>query len=318
MTKHNRGKSRRERLFDDYSTNLQFYRPNSKGLFICPLCFKSFDHRALDNGDLAIEHIIPSSMGGRLETLTCKNCNNQSGANLEGHLKRQVEMDDIFKGNRREPVRVKVAVGEGEQTADVYLFDEDGSFSLQILGKPELSNPTQLAKVIEALENNPREFDLQFNLGYKELPAKVAKIRIAYLLMFRQFGYGYIPNPYLDVVRELINAPTADSAPLSGLFNLREHDTPTGVGLLTKPESLRGFAGFVNLPTTTSLRFCVLFPGFDQFSGDLYDRLRGKIQEGAKQEEMAVTIFEYDPRHLTSPEYVGLPHRIWQTLLNHP
>ena len=52
--------------------------------FICPICLKTFDFSDYDN--ITIEHVPPEKLGGRPLLLTCKDCNNVCGSNLDVHL----------------------------------------------------------------------------------------------------------------------------------------------------------------------------------------------------------------------------------------
>ncbi|HEX4137050.1 MAG TPA: HNH endonuclease [Bryobacteraceae bacterium] len=51
---------------------------------------------------LSIEHVIPSSVGGQLKTLTCRTCNNQSGSALDAHFVGMVRVEDWAQGDRSE------------------------------------------------------------------------------------------------------------------------------------------------------------------------------------------------------------------------
>ena len=48
---------------------------------ICPLCWQETRYE-----DLSHEHVVPGSVGGTCNTLTCRPCNNEHGSSLDSHL----------------------------------------------------------------------------------------------------------------------------------------------------------------------------------------------------------------------------------------
>jgi len=57
-------------------------RSNYFGAVACPLCLAEF--RLADIADLSREHVVPSKLGGRTETLTCRRkCNNTHGSRTD-------------------------------------------------------------------------------------------------------------------------------------------------------------------------------------------------------------------------------------------
>lgn len=296
------------RLYDYYASNLQLLVPNSGGAFACPLCLRGYDKTAIADGTLTREHIIPSSMRGEMLTLTCKSCNNTSGSRLEAHLKQEETSTAILTGDLYEPIRGKIFVGDGEQTADFWLSED----RIQIDGIPELSNPALQAKLIEAFRDNPESFKVKLDLGYLNHRTLVARIRIAYLLMFRHFGYGYVLNPHLDQIRKLIAQPEPDSEVLKGLFRPNSGTLPNGVGLVKAPSEIRSFICVVVLPESNLGRFGMLFPGFDEAGGALYSRLRERWNDEVMVEDIEATMFPYREDQLIDPGYVGSSLEIWR------
>ncbi|MBK9209082.1 MAG: hypothetical protein IPL71_12575 [Anaerolineales bacterium] len=52
----------------------------------------------MKSGELTLEHIIPSALGGKFITLTCKECNSKSGELLDAHLIQRLRTEDILTG----------------------------------------------------------------------------------------------------------------------------------------------------------------------------------------------------------------------------
>ena len=76
-------------LYKDIIENLPFIDEKGEkkelvNTFICPICLKTFD--ILDYDNITIEHVPPEKLGGRPLLLTCKDCNNVCGSNLDVYL----------------------------------------------------------------------------------------------------------------------------------------------------------------------------------------------------------------------------------------
>ena len=74
------------RMFEAYASNLSSFAPSLQNIFGCPLCFRGFTRDALESEGLTEEHIISRELGGRLITITCKECNSQGGSELDVEL----------------------------------------------------------------------------------------------------------------------------------------------------------------------------------------------------------------------------------------
>jgi hypothetical protein len=180
-----------ERLFEDYSRNLSFYHPPLEHTFLCPLCLQPFNKNAIQSGKLTIEHIIPAGIGGKLVTLTCKECNSESGHRLDAHLVQRMRVEDILAGKSDLPLRIRINVGKGEFGGDLYLSNDQHP-NIQIIGLQDISNPKLHKLALNEFDTGLKVLSIHGSLGFKEIPSRVAALRVAYLLMFRYFGYGYI------------------------------------------------------------------------------------------------------------------------------
>lgn len=179
------------RLFDQLSNDLTALRPNHRGDVVYPLCLRAFGREAIGDkspNGLSIEHVIPSSVGGRLETLTCRACNNQDGSSLDAHFVSMVRILDWAKGDGSEL--------KGTVTADGVALpmrlsrDENGCSTIRILGgKPEAIE--KFRATMAQLGDGDR-MQLDFSLDYAELPARKALVRIAYLGMFIMVDYRFV------------------------------------------------------------------------------------------------------------------------------
>jgi len=307
---NNRRNRRLNNLFSRFSTNLQFYRPELGGVVVCPLCLGIFERNAIETGNLTVEHIIPSSIGGRMTTITCKACNNIDGTKLDSQLPKRFNAEDIMTGKLDESLRGRIFVGSYEQTADVSLF-KNGEFSVKIIGLPKQSDPKQIDGIIESLKSGEREIKFDFNLGYRAYLSNVAIIRACYLMMFRYFGYGYILLPYLDDVRKLIRRPEPDSPVLTGLIKWNDVPKSNVISFIKKPKELRCFSPILDLSTSTVRFYGMLFPGFDEAAKSFYRDLSANANMLKETLSPILDIIDYDQAFLTQPSYKSLPFRIW-------
>jgi 5-methylcytosine-specific restriction endonuclease McrA len=93
-----RGQKKIRGLFQEASRLLRQVRPESRELFVCPLCLREFTIEATGGDRLSVEHVIPSALGGKVETLTCTECNNAQGSTLDSHVVKAMEALDGLSG----------------------------------------------------------------------------------------------------------------------------------------------------------------------------------------------------------------------------
>ncbi len=138
--------SKRRRLtryFEAYASNLSFFIPSLRNVFACPLCLRGFNPDALESEGLTEEHVISRELGGKLITLTCKDCNSRGGADLDVHLANEFRALDKISGLRAKPFKGRVKVGDVKQDVEVYVSG-DQSPRLRIIGDTKRTNPKEV------------------------------------------------------------------------------------------------------------------------------------------------------------------------------
>ena len=131
--------------------------------FVCPLCLYAFSCVPASFDRVTKEHIIPSSLGGTLITLTCKDCNNESGSRLESHLVQRVRVD-----SRNKPVLATIDFGRAKFRAEMRVPRPDGK-KIAIVGIAKQSDPRQVTEAIRILseeEWHGREVKMDIGLRY--------------------------------------------------------------------------------------------------------------------------------------------------------
>lgn len=259
--------------------------PEQAEVFACPLCKREFEWEYV-HSDLSIEHVVPSSLGGRLETLTCRDCNSGSGHRIDADLAELVNARDFFSGLGDETRFSNVRIGNGEFNADFHLSQE----SVRLIVRPDNSNPERLAEALGVLDDSVStgadiigSVSTQFR--YDSLRARVSVLKMAYLLLFHYFGYGYIFQPGVSQVREQIACPDQDMfVSWSVLLRGLTPPDPFGVSLVHSPPEIRCFLVTMKLSDKTDDYAGAFLPGMGVEAQDFYSRLRvwRQSQEMAK------------------------------------
>lgn len=172
-------------------SGLQTVRSNE---LICPLCWQStpFD-------DLSLEHIVPSSVGGRQTTLTCRTCNNDHGRKLDSHLANFQQVHDAFRGHGH--LRTKLNINGNEMVANLQW--KEGQKSFHIVGKA--SNPIALTtSEADFHSGNVDEFTFTILYNYARNNFKTSLLRSAYLVLFKRFGYEYAKHSIANEIRKRV------------------------------------------------------------------------------------------------------------------
>lgn len=302
---------RRLALFDLYSANLAWYAPNWAGHFACPLCLRLFSKEACTGEILTIDHIVTGAVGGRAVTLTCKACNDRSGSGAEASLVGKLDVEDKLRGKSTTPLSVDLRFAEGEFPADVR-FLPDGGGEIVILGRPGPQVESRF-KMVETAVQQREDFHMRFSLGYRSRHPAVAVLRMGYLAMFRQFGYGYLRCPGAQIIRDQIARPEEQLMDFLGVADgaLEVPDPPPypiTVGFLREPQHLRCFVVYLRLTTKSGTRrdVAVVMPGFDE--GNVYARWK---EQKAPLLGLSVKVLQYDIQDLTDPRARNLASRLW-------
>lgn len=303
--------SRRERLFDCYAANLSACRREYTESFACPLCLRLFDREALAARDVTEEHIVPSSLGGRMVTLTCRECNCTAGSGLESHLVRRLERDDFVAGISPKPLLVRVSIGQGEIAGEVHRYPD----RIELHGIPEMSKPELHALAVSSLRSGvlPPDMSLRLPLGFKGLPSWIAVLRMGYLLAFCYFGYGYIMHPNVAQVRDQIKRPDAAAISVEAVRCVEQWPYVGNLlGLLYAPSRLRCFFAVLELSTDVVRHYGVVLPGLDAQSRDIYNRWGESAGAVAELQPKAVFL-PLDPDRVCDPNKADFASRFWRT-----
>ena len=319
------GQAKREKLFDYFSKNLATVKrhpklhitPEFEDGVICPMCFKLFTREGLssDYDDrLTLEDVPPIALGGQPLLLTCKVCNNKAGSQLDAHLTRMLEMEEFLLGIPGVKIRTKFRPAPGIQLPATTRFAQDGSIDIRYL--PKRSHPDQIRLLNELAQNGKiNNISLDFLPGHKINRSEIALIRIAYLLAFAKFGYGFLINPAIHWVRQQIQSPADKLLPDWGIMPGTFPDEALGVSILYQPTELRGFLVVFDLQTAIrSTRYGILLPGPTSPSGCIYQNL-ADLRSNPEVKNITYSIHGLpNLDYLGNPELAFASHELWKNL----
>ncbi len=270
--------SRLERLFDYYAADLERFAPKYGGHFACPLCCRVFKKAEKLREIVAEEHAVPSQLGGRVVTLTCRGCNSHGGATLDAHLIQRVRIEA-----NKLPMRTRFKIGTAAFGAEMYAQRDPGT-PIKITVIEKQSDPLQVKEVQRLLEEGQATINLNVKFDYNENRSVVALVRAAYLLMFRTFGYRYVLDASAAVVRKQLENPVQRTAVLDGIMWRITDAVPAGstVSILQAPPSTRSFFVIMTLDKETKHIAGVTLPPPGTDGSDLYPYLQSPEARGTK------------------------------------
>lgn len=283
---------------------------------MCPICFRSFSEKAIENKQITIEDIIPSSIKKSFLTLTCKDCNNLGGTILDSHLANRFKHEDILAGKDMSPLRGKLIIDSEHITADIYL-PSDADPNIKVVGIPELSDPQKVQRINEKFDAGAESFQITGELGYRDLPSRISILKIAYLMAFSCFGYGYIKYNFLDPVRRQIMNSTEETEVMKGVVKL---DFPilekSCVTVLKEPGNLKCFFVSLNLSTKQKRFVGVVLPGFDEANIKIYARWASIDYTDISMKSVVVKPVPYYEDFLINQQYKHYAIAAWKILQN--
>lgn len=322
---YSKGYKIRKALFEKFVINHNHLRkrpnyrvtPDIEDTIICPICMKLFERKALRTewvDHLTLEDVPPKSLGGNPMLLTCKICNNIAGTQLDVHLLKKLESEEVLAGISNKGLPTRFKPGEGiDLSATIYVNPENG---ISIEYFPNRSDPEHInrLKTIED-EGRIKSISAKINLGYKEGRPEVATVRIAYLYAISLLGYGFLVNENLSLIREQIKNSHEKLLPHYGIFkDVQVPNDAIGVNLILKPYALRSFFVVFDLETELrKVRYGVVLPGPTAPGLSVYDFLNYHNKNSTALSERFTFIHIADENVLAREDLVLLALDVWNS-----
>jgi hypothetical protein len=308
--------TRREELFSLYAKNLSIYFPGVSDVFLCPVCRVPFDRGALTSRPpkVALAHIVPRALGGRLCTLVCGACDNKAGSAFDSHAGREKRLCDWQQG--RVPISGHLKHESGRMGVEVDLPPGGTGWRFHI--KKGRSDPASVARFFDRATSAWSETKFTLSVTWYD-PARrdTSLLYAAFLRMFYEFGYEYALDLTAHVVRHAIVRGTQASDFHNAMFPLRKplFDTVTSeplAGILVEPRQFRSFIVVLPSPRQDEAQRCVLMPGFGEGGLAAHQRILNLPEPFG---DFTARFASEDPRpRLANPELRGFGHWLWTNL----
>ncbi|WP_456459244.1 hypothetical protein [Reichenbachiella sp.] len=283
------GEKKRKELFDLYSKNwIHFSKYLSlpkefqgKGLYACPMCLTLFDETGLDQSKerrLTLEDVPPKKLGGKPLILTCNTCNNQSGTKYDSHLLNQTRAENFLRRKEGGQKEVVIQINNKSKIKGIAKNLPNDTLGIHFINK---SNPMAQPDIDHLFKNwNSGQFKLDIKGGNPKL-FNIAKLRIAYLLAFAKFGYGYIMNWQTQIIRSQLSNPNDAIIEHLGIVKLNFEEDISGIFLVKHPKNIVGFLALFDLMESGhKSKVAVLLPGLHKTDETLYDELKRSSEIG--------------------------------------
>jgi len=308
----NPNEKKRDALFKKYADNLQLLVKNkllkAKGLdkyvYICPVCLQLFEQVNQPTNPLTLEDAPPKSLGGKANILTCKNCNNVAGTEIDVHLSERLnELDErqLLPGTE---LKVKINI-DGQSYAATLTVEHDGK--MKIFHSKKNNNPVKLEKAMEQVTAGT-VVDMDY-LKSRVIPERIeyALLKTAYLLAFQYFGYSLMLDTCYDDVRKQIRHPEQQTYPSGFWFQPTYPKEMAGCYFITDT-SLESLFIFFNVKTAQTERmFAVILPLPVRPVAAVIRQLAQRFE---KEKEFELTLYPNTPAdYLTKIENIKAMHQ---------
>ncbi|TMV13309.1 HNH endonuclease [Arenibacterium halophilum] len=200
-------------ILREISRELETFDAGLKNIFKCPICLRDLPVGNIDSKDRQFsideEHIIPKSVGGKITIFLCKSCNNTAGSK---HTKWLGEYIEIFEG--KAPFHASGKKQKATATADGYTINgtlkvaEGGD--LEFVALRSHSHPHAFEGHVNAPSGSKLTVQVDVPAYRQEKLVGVGFLAAAYELWFKNFGYSFVLQKSLDIVREQISNPEED------------------------------------------------------------------------------------------------------------
>lgn len=187
----------------EISQELTRFQFDLRGLFRCPVCLRDYD---ISSEEITEEHIVPDAQGGRVTTFLCKTCNSTFGSIQTRWLSDWIDLNEGGAPFHTDPKKQRAKLTANGRTLNGSLqIGGDGAVEFYI--DRNRSNPNDYEAYLR--EPKPPEIQIATSMPVfaNEDPLQVGFLTAAYGLWFKSFGYSFILQSNLNLIREQILNP---------------------------------------------------------------------------------------------------------------
>ena len=291
---------RKQAILRRVAKSVQSFYPEIQGAFICPTCLRRVPTG--DRNDITEAHVLPRASGGVLRTLLCRDCNSTFGKQQDKWLGEYLRL----LSEPLAPISAKHQAGHfevgGQRVNGRYQVSHDGNINFLVWTNK--NSPVTLGAQEKITAQARAGGALRLRLPVPVLANKdlvtSGFVTAAYLLWFRELGYGWALQNHLDIVRKQIVNPrkrmlptSATAASLSYVFK------EPSIGVCRVEGELLLFAGLADR--------LVFFPPVDR--PNVYEILPPKY-DGVRSEEFKLLNFGRQQTEFPGPVGVVIGTRL--------
>lgn len=213
----------------EISQELARFKYDLLGQFRCPTCFCDYP---ISSSEITEEHIIPEASGGKISTFLCKKCNSSFGQRQTRWLTDWIELSEAKTPFHTDPKKQRASLtADGRTINGALKIGGDGA--IEFYSDRSRSNPRDF----DAHWNGPRPSQVSVTtimpVFRNENSLKVGFLTAAYGLWFKNFGYSFVLQSALDVVRQQMRNPDLDLMPWNYLIETRAREISNpSIGLM--------------------------------------------------------------------------------------
>jgi L-fucose mutarotase/ribose pyranase (RbsD/FucU family) len=277
---------------------------------------------------LTLEDIPPKSLGGKPKALTCKSCNSKSGHILDNNLLNAILDADLRQFSKSVKNSIKLTVNDTSVIAKI-CSDKKGSFIIETDSKR--NNPNTLDQFTKNLfptinyddpldqsdQIESEKFKIEFFRNYKIDNAYIALLRIAYLLLFAEFGNSFLINNNLEDLRSQILNPNKKIIDGPVIIDSSFPEYLVGINIIREPKVLRSFLVIFNLDSPSQKRqFAVMIPGYSDPGIKIYNNYKQLILNNTTSNNINMNIYHIDQLDfLKSKKLTFASQYIWERII---
>jgi hypothetical protein len=279
--------NRRLSIFDKYATHLQMLVDSGTikqelkydVTYICPVCTRQFNKEDLDQeakNPLTLEDAPPKSLGGRANILTCRECNNGAGQQIDFHL--TARMNELDQHQFVPGVEFHPEFDHnGTIVQGTVKVNEDGVIDAAHAVKK--NNPQKLGEYIAAT-GKEEVINIKFRDSKVDIfRLQLALLKTAYLMTFEKYGYSFILNPIYDRLRDQLRNPNKEIYPVDSWFQAEYYKPYKGVPLATGKGVETIFPIFVLNTGLTERTFAYIIPLTNRPVEELLEQVSSLLKE---------------------------------------
>lgn len=289
---------------------------------MCPVCQRIYSREDLDASPpkISLAHAPPRAVGGKLTTLACTECDTRIGAECDRQVKYEKDALGDFdnktvkkatfvsaKGTRRD-VEMKIDGNE------ISMYNRPGMPAEQFQ-----KNWRQISREYGSV--TPIEFSIETQEPKVELDKwLLSNLYSAFLVMFYYFGYEYILNPNVTVIRQILNNEASSLNYKNAVISVHRKSPHQLVSLpivsiLTDPKDQQCFLIEIPSPHKADISRIISLPGFGEIAKKTYENLMDLPMTTPLQFTVIPISFGKPGERFLDPNFKDFGYHFWKKVI---